>query len=66
MMKIRIEIMCDQLECIYNAAQRVHHDHSSDRCEHFQPYIRKLLAMNGLPESYLCESKRTKPYEKQS
>ena len=60
---MNIIIWCDQLQCIYNAASRVHHDHSTDRCEHWQPLLKRMGAMNGLPESYFCESKRV--YAKQ-
>jgi hypothetical protein len=29
---MEITILCDQKDCIHNAAHKVHHDHSNDKC----------------------------------
>jgi hypothetical protein len=38
---MNIQIFCDQKDCRFNAGSRVHHDHSTDRCEHPFPKIYK-------------------------
>ena len=55
---MNIIIWCDQLECIYNAASRVHHDHATDICEHAHPAIQKYSA--GLSKITTCNSKTLK------
>ena len=54
---MNIIIWCDQLECIYNAASRVYHDHSTDICEHAHPAIQRHKAIKGLT---ICNSKTLK------
>ena len=61
-MNIYVTIMCDQLDCIYNDGNDVHHDHLTDRCNHGNPLLLQRLVKKGdgldmLVETYFCESK---------
>jgi hypothetical protein len=51
-----IQIMCDQKDCIYNAAHNIHHDHSYDKCENSKDVY--ISVKNG------CISKKMDVFKK--
>lgn len=54
---MNIQIICDQLDCIYNEGSKVHHDHPNDVCKHVHPAIQRYLPLKG--EMTICNSKNT-------
>lgn len=52
---MNITVLCDQKDCIYNVANKVHHDHSNDKCTHHKPQIHILPIQGG--SKIVCLSK---------
>ena len=59
---MKIQIICDQKDCIHNECNHVHHDHENDICTHPHPAIQRFKR-STIEGNTTCNSKATKQWD---